>query len=500
MKPHFIGIAGDSGVGKTTIAEIVEMFYTSPNVLRISTDDLHKWDRNDDNWKSFTHLNPSANNLELGDIHLEALKHNQPIWRSTYNHKNGVFNPPIKLHPKQYIIVDGLHAFFTDISKKIIDLKIYVDTDKELKIHWKLIRDTEDRGHTYNDVLDAIRRRKDDSDFISKSQIEDADVIVKIQNSHKIKLLGNKDETIKLHVEFVYNKQVNGELFDFISKYFNLFNNFIEGCDTVGNDILLSQGACGNISVKLNDSIMFIKASGYALKNVSKLKGYAFINYEKIINEFKNGNITHDSDLNNILKESLLIHKLKLPSMETGFHSILGKWVIHTHPVYLNTILCTVDSSNIIGEIFSDIDYIYINYKNPGFGVCNAINKRLTGKSLPHVIFLENHGLIVSTTDHQKAGDITNHIDQTAKRYLKKKCSTFTEFDLSFADTKPVNVYSYPDSVVFVGNETTKNREVVAIHNYINLYGNKISTIRPLDDESIEYIKNMETEKYRKKL
>jgi hypothetical protein len=61
-------------------------------------------------------------------------------------------------------------------------------------------------------------------------------------------------------------------------------------------------------------------------------------------------------------------------------------------------------------------------------------------------------------------------------------------------------VYSYPDSVVFVGNETTKNREVVAIHNYINLYGNKISTIRPLDDESIEYIKNMETEKYRKKL
>ena len=49
-------------------------------------DDLHKWERHDDNWKSKTHLNPSENNLELGKQQLISLVHGESVKRNHYNH------------------------------------------------------------------------------------------------------------------------------------------------------------------------------------------------------------------------------------------------------------------------------------------------------------------------------------------------------------------------------------------------------------------------------
>jgi uridine kinase len=161
-KPYIIGIAGESGVGKSTIAAIISLFYGAENTAVISTDDLHKWERTNPVWETITHLNPEANNLELGDIHLSEISQGKPIYRSVYNHRTGFFDPPKRIDPRPVVVVEGLHAFYTETSKDLIDLKVYVDTNEELKTHWKIIRDTEDRGYKYNMVLDAIHKRRHD--------------------------------------------------------------------------------------------------------------------------------------------------------------------------------------------------------------------------------------------------------------------------------------------------------------------------------------------------
>ena len=70
-----INISGSSGVGKTTITKIIILILSEldKKVLHLSGDDLHKWERDNENWKKFTHLNPDANNIKVGNTHLKYL-------------------------------------------------------------------------------------------------------------------------------------------------------------------------------------------------------------------------------------------------------------------------------------------------------------------------------------------------------------------------------------------------------------------------------------------
>ena len=52
-----------------------------------------------------------------------------------------------KVEPKDFIVIAGLHPFYLPKLRKNIDLKIYIDTDDKLRRHWKIIRDTKQRGY-----------------------------------------------------------------------------------------------------------------------------------------------------------------------------------------------------------------------------------------------------------------------------------------------------------------------------------------------------------------
>lgn len=229
MSQRFIiCISGESGVGKSTIAKIISLYYKN-NTTTISSDDLHKWIRTDIHWNTFTHLNPEANNLELGDIHLKELSLNKSIYRSVYNHKTGYFEPPIKIEPKSIIINEGLHAFFTEESKNIANLKIYIDTSEDLTTHWKIIRDVEERGYKYSDVLETINKRKIDGKIVRDQQISCADVIISVNSINKIKFLGSRDEKIDLSITINFVKdKIYEELFSHIEKHFIEHNNYIK--------------------------------------------------------------------------------------------------------------------------------------------------------------------------------------------------------------------------------------------------------------------------------
>ena len=204
MTPYLISIAGESGVGKTTIANLIEQFYGVTHVLRLSGDDLHKWNRHSENWDKITHLNPEANNLELGDLHLQTLLLGRPIARSHYNHYTGEFDKHVVLYSHPIVINEGLHAFYTDYSSKNSDFRIFVDACDQLRTHWKIQRDIRDRGYTHEEVLRAIELRRNDSSLLREKQIENADLIIKIETENPIKNIGS-DESV--HLKFSFNKK-----------------------------------------------------------------------------------------------------------------------------------------------------------------------------------------------------------------------------------------------------------------------------------------------------
>ena len=161
-----VSIAGSSGVGKTTLSNLFLIALADRSVANLSGDNYHKWDRFDERWRRYTHLNPEANNLSEALQHLIKLKDGVDVKVPFYNHDTGLFEEGTQVKPADFIVYEGLHSLYGNASK-VADIKIFVDTDEDLKIEWKLNRDTQDRGYTREQVLGAIRRRKiDDEKYI----------------------------------------------------------------------------------------------------------------------------------------------------------------------------------------------------------------------------------------------------------------------------------------------------------------------------------------------
>ena len=92
-----IGISGNSGSGKTTISSNLMELFGKENTTIIYGDDVHKWERGDDNWNNFTHLNPISNRLHQHYNDIKKLKYSGKIFRSHYDHSTGKFTNKIEI-------------------------------------------------------------------------------------------------------------------------------------------------------------------------------------------------------------------------------------------------------------------------------------------------------------------------------------------------------------------------------------------------------------------
>lgn len=186
-----IGIGGDSGAGKSTLLEDLKAIFKN-KLLDIEGDGYHKWERGHIKYQELTHLNPKANYLHSLAENIIALKNKEVIYKREYDHTSGKFSEPIKVEPKEFIVICGLHPFYLPITRKVIDFKIFVDTDEDLRIAWKIKRDKEERGYTQEKILSQIEARSEDAKKYIKPQKEYADLII---NYH---LIDNKDLALKL--------------------------------------------------------------------------------------------------------------------------------------------------------------------------------------------------------------------------------------------------------------------------------------------------------------
>lgn len=160
-KVFIVGIAGDSGSGKTTFANGIKRMFGEDVVSHITLDDYHVYDREMREKLGITPLHPSANNLKLVETHLYMLKRGEKIKKPTYDHRTGTFGEWVDFEPTPIVIVEGLHTLYDGIRDHI-DFKIFVDPARYIKRKWKIKRDVEKRGYDREKVVKEIIRREPD--------------------------------------------------------------------------------------------------------------------------------------------------------------------------------------------------------------------------------------------------------------------------------------------------------------------------------------------------
>ncbi|WP_414619951.1 phosphoribulokinase [Calothrix sp. CCY 0018] len=182
-----IGVAGDSGCGKSTFLRRLIDLFGEEFMTVICLDDYHSLDRKQRKKTGITALNPRANNFDLMYEQMKALKEGQAIDKPIYNHETGELDPSERIQPNHIIVIEGLHPLYDERVRSLLDFSVYLDISDEVKIAWKIQRDMEERGHDYEDVLAAINSRKPDFQNYIEPQREFADVVLQVLPTNLIK-------------------------------------------------------------------------------------------------------------------------------------------------------------------------------------------------------------------------------------------------------------------------------------------------------------------------
>jgi len=173
-----IAIGGDSGVGKTTLANAIQNVFPYDSNLILETDRYHKWNRSDENWNKYTHLNPNANFLEHIIDDTYKLKIGEDIEQVDYDHKTGKFTKPELIESKPYLLLCGLHTLYSSEIRCSTDIKLFIDVEDNLKRYWKISRDINYRGYFLKKAIDIYNSRVDDFNKYILPQKNYADIII----------------------------------------------------------------------------------------------------------------------------------------------------------------------------------------------------------------------------------------------------------------------------------------------------------------------------------
>ena len=190
--PLIIGVGGGSGSGKTTVVnKIVESI--GPNeILLIEHDsyyrDLRHIPLSERQKQNFDH--PSSLETELLIRHLDALKTGYQIEIPVYDfveHTRSI--ETILASPKKIILVDGILIFSEPKLRSKMDIKLFVDTDDDIRLLRRLKRDINERGRNFDGVLDQYERfvRPMHLEFVEPSK-RYADIIIPRGGENKVAL------------------------------------------------------------------------------------------------------------------------------------------------------------------------------------------------------------------------------------------------------------------------------------------------------------------------
>jgi phosphoribulokinase len=173
-----IAVGGDSGTGKTTLCRGLERIFGEDRILTICLDDYHSLDRAGRKAAGVTALNPRANNLSKMAFQLWELREGRAIDKPIYDHHDGTIKGPERVEPHEFIVVQGLFPLYNPALRALFDVAVWLDPEIELKVAWKIQRDTSQRGYTEAEVREEIEKRQPDIKSYINPQSAFADVSV----------------------------------------------------------------------------------------------------------------------------------------------------------------------------------------------------------------------------------------------------------------------------------------------------------------------------------
>jgi uridine kinase len=156
-KPVVIGVAGGSGSGKTSVTKAIYDRFKGHSILMIEQDYYYK---------DQTHLpfeerlktnydHPLAFDNDLLIEHIESLLKYEPIRKPVYDYAMHTRSEDvIEVEPKDVIILEGILILEDERLRNLMDMKLYVDTDADLRIIRRLFRDIKERGRTMDSVIE----------------------------------------------------------------------------------------------------------------------------------------------------------------------------------------------------------------------------------------------------------------------------------------------------------------------------------------------------------
>ena len=156
-KPILIGIAGGTASGKTSIADILKEDFSSTNsVIIIKEDDYYK-DQSDITYEERCKTNydhPLAFDFDLMMVQLKELLACKTIKKPTYDYTvHNRSNIIETVEPSDVIIFEGLFALYNPEIRKLEDIKVFVDTDADIRFIRRLKRDIVERQRTMENVM-----------------------------------------------------------------------------------------------------------------------------------------------------------------------------------------------------------------------------------------------------------------------------------------------------------------------------------------------------------
>lgn len=152
----FIGIAGGTGSGKTTLAErICKVFGEDAAILAHDNYYLEQSDKSYEERCKQNYDHPDAFETELLCHHLDLLASGEAIDMPIYDYTvHNRARETVRICPKRVIVLEGILIFSDKRLRDRLDLKIFVDTDADERILRRIKRDTEERARSLSSVID----------------------------------------------------------------------------------------------------------------------------------------------------------------------------------------------------------------------------------------------------------------------------------------------------------------------------------------------------------
>ncbi|MFQ5470463.1 MAG: phosphoribulokinase [Gammaproteobacteria bacterium] len=176
--PIVIGIVGDLAAGRKTLAKGVAQALGEHNTTIFCTDDYRRYDLQELERTGMSELHPDGLHIDVIEQHIRLLKQGEAVLKPVYNDATGKVDSQDYIKPKQFVIVEGLHGYFTKGLRDLYDIKFYLAPAEELRFKWKIRSDAVKPGYNEEKARKALIKFEPDSEAFIRPQKKWADMVI----------------------------------------------------------------------------------------------------------------------------------------------------------------------------------------------------------------------------------------------------------------------------------------------------------------------------------